>query len=200
MELNSPYGKVSMSHGHYFTFLSSCNYFQIFRQPAAYQRMVPHYFIFIGGMVEYNVLFSRHQGNLAMHWPNGLFYLATEVLANSLVPEANAQEGFLEIISFNQFQEISCVFRNSRTGRQYHRIKNNAFGFVWCNIIFNYDAFLTELPEVVHQVIGEGIVIVYQKNQWEMPLRKLPTFSKSWPKDGKIETRNSASSGASAAI
>ena len=86
---------------------------------------------------------------------------ASESLSDCLVTQTYSKYAFCRGITFDKVNTNSCFRRDTRSGRKQNFVIT--FHFVQCDFIIPEDrrCCSRELFNIMHEVIGEGIVIVY---------------------------------------
>lgn len=99
-----------------------------------------------------------------------IYEFCSKVFGDTLHSQTNSEDAFFVLPAGNEFRHYSGLRGQSWPGR-----KNNfvefAANFGAGGIVFHYDSFVEVSPEVVIQVVGEGIVII--ENQQPHGLRIL---------------------------
>src|SRR5579872_6681506 len=102
---------------------------------------------------------------LAMHDMSCADHTAPECFADRLVSEAHSQHWNLTGEMADQLDADSCLMRRTRAGRDHNSLRTQAFDLADGHLIVAANLDLgSQLADVLHQVVGERIVVVEYKN------------------------------------
>src|SRR5215471_583003 len=102
---------------------------------------------------------------LPMHEIASTNDLAPEGLPDSLVPETHSQNPHSASHAPNEFNADACFARRTRTGRDHEPLRPHLFDVAERNLIIPPHLDLgTQFSEILHQVVGERIVVVEDEN------------------------------------
>src|SRR4051812_43122400 len=100
-------------------------------------------------------------GHLAMHYLPCFYHAAAKSLANRLVAKADAQQGNFAGQALDQPEADSCLARRAGPGGDNNPLRRHARHLIdRQGIVAEHAAPRAELAEVLHQVVGEGVVVV----------------------------------------
>tara|TARA_R100000027_G_scaffold38992_1_gene28863 strand:- start:5012 stop:5302 length:291 start_codon:yes stop_codon:yes gene_type:complete len=96
-----------------------------------------------------------------VHESVGPYDLATEVLADALVTETDSEDGYFAGEPFDQGEALPS-FVGRAGSRGYHdRLGIESLRLVGCELIIPVDTGQrAQLPEILDEVVGEGIVVI----------------------------------------
>src|SRR5271156_4836510 len=102
--------------------------------------------------------FTVHQLRRATH-------VSAEGRADSLVSETDAEDGDFVGESPDEVDADASLLRCAGSGRKEDALRGECFDFANSELVVAADGHLrTQLAHVLHQVVGEGIVVVENKN------------------------------------
>src|SRR5664280_2649227 len=98
---------------------------------------------------------------LAMHEVGGTNDFAAKGCANRLMAEAHAEQGHASCEMADQFDADSGVLRGAWPGGDHDAIGMKVVDAADSDLVITaHHYLLTQFAEVLHQVVGEGVVIV----------------------------------------
>ncbi|MNT40235.1 hypothetical protein D3C72_1765360 [compost metagenome] len=163
MELHALDRQRLVAHAHDLAVVGPGGDLQAFRQRLAldHQRMVAGAGHRVGDVAEHADIVVRHRRHLAVHQLLGVDDLAAKGLADALVAETDAHDRQLagEVVD-GRHRDAGFV-RRARAGRQHQVLRRQRLDFFQRDFVVAEDLdFLPQLAEVLHEVVGEGIVVV----------------------------------------
>src|SRR3954453_20045966 len=106
-----------------------------------------------------------HGTSFSMHEIRGSDYLASEGGAQSLMSKAYAENWELPTELAEQLDADPRILRRAWAGRDANALRTHRCNFFYRNLIVApHHNFSAQLTQVLHQVVGEGIVIIEDKN------------------------------------
>ncbi|MNH25994.1 hypothetical protein D3C79_860220 [compost metagenome] len=110
---------------------------------------------------EHALVLVQHRAGLAMHHLAGAHYITTEGLANGLVAQAYAEDRQLAGKVLDGLQRHTGFSRGARAGGDDNALGVQGFDLGDGQFVIANDLDLcTQLAEVLHDVVGEGVVVV----------------------------------------
>ena len=107
----------------------------------------------------------RDAAGFAVHELRGADDVASEGCADGLVAEADSEDGPLAGEALNERDENAGVLRRAGAGREHEPLGREGFDLVDRELIVAADDhFGAEFAHVLHQVVGEGVVVVENKD------------------------------------
>jgi len=115
---------------------------------------------------EHTDILVMNLGCLAVHELLRMHDLAAEGLADTLMPQAHAENRDFARELFNRRHRHPCFIRRAGPGRDHDVIGFERIDAIKINLIVTVHLhLLPQLAKILHQVVGEGIVIVdHQKH------------------------------------
>lgn len=114
-----------------------------------------------------------HRTHLAMHNLMATDHTAAKRLANRLMPKADAQQGNASRRRrrMGQGQADASLCGGARAGRQHNHLgaKRHGCGHIQC-IIADHADIRAKFAQIMHQIIGETVIIVDQKQHIIWPI------------------------------
>src|SRR5581483_7839473 len=102
---------------------------------------------------------------LAMHEFRRANHLATECGTNRLMSQTHSQQRYLGGESPDQFNADSSLLWSARPRRQKNPVRTHPFHIRHRKSVIAPDYnFFAQLTQVLHQVVGKGIVVVENEN------------------------------------
>src|ERR1019366_8990419 len=102
---------------------------------------------------------------LAVHEGGGTNNFAAEGRANRLMAEAHAQQRHAPCEMADQFDADASFLRGARAGRDHDAIGTKLLNPANRDLVITaHHYLLTQFAEVLHQVVGEGVVIIQNKD------------------------------------
>ena len=87
--------------------------------------------------------------------------LAAERLADRLMAQADAENRHLPASLLDDFQRHAGLVRRARPGRDHDALRRQLANLLDRQLVVARDAHvLTQLAEVLHEVVGEAVVVV----------------------------------------
>ena len=163
MKLHAPDGKFPVLHAHDFALVGFRRDFQAGGQGVALddERMIARGRKRIGHALEQVQAVVFDERGFAMHHPVVHDHVGAEGVADALVAEADAEQRNLRPERADDFIRETGLARRTRAGRN-----EDAFG-VECAHLLDGDLVVAmhlhvglQLAEILHEVVGERIVIV----------------------------------------
>src|ERR1700733_16046154 len=108
----------------------------------------------------------HHRAGLAMHEMRGASHAAAEGFPDRLVSQTDPEHGNFSCEVADQIDADARLMRRARPGRDYDPLGVHFLDLAHRDLIVTTDFHLgARLPDVLDQVVGEGIVIVEYENQ-----------------------------------
>ena len=100
-------------------------------------------------------------GSLAMHDFLGMHDAPAEGLAYTLMAQADAQQGQFSLKMIDDIDGYPRLVGGARPGRNHDPRRVQILDFLQANLVVAENAHVfTQFAEILHQVVGEGIVII----------------------------------------
>ena len=166
MKLDSPDRQVTMLNGHDFPLLGLRCDLQAFRQGGTvqYERVVTSGCKILGHSLEKAFSLVLDGRGLAVHQTIRANHLASEMLPYALVAQANTEDWLFSRKGIDNGQTATCLIRGAWPRGNNQRIGSQIDGFLRREGIVAANFLLhSELAEVLDQVIGEGIEVIYDQ-------------------------------------
>ena len=163
VKLHTVHGQRLVAHTHNFAVVRPGCYFKALRQRLALddQRMIACCGERIGQSAEYAVAVVVNLRSLAVHQRLGVNDLAAKSLSNALVAEANAEQRDFTGEVLDRGNRNTGFVRRTGAGRDDKVLRIQFFDLLHGDfIVAVYQHFFAEFGEILHQVIGKGVVIV----------------------------------------
>ncbi len=166
MELYAPDGQFAVAQAHDFAFGGFGGDFEAVREGGAFdeQGVVAGGLQALGESAEEVFAVMGDGGGLAVHEAVGPDDVSSEVLADGLVAEADAEDGDLAGEGFDHGDGDAGFGGRAGAGGDEHAFGLEGDGFFYGDLVVSEDALLdAESTEVLDEVEGEGIVVVDDK-------------------------------------
>jgi hypothetical protein len=166
MKLHAFHREVAMAHGHDLTFVGACRNFQHIRQRLRLrdQRMVTARLERLRQSRQDAAAIVMHVRRLAMHETRGAHDFAAEHFDERLMPEADAEHRHLARERGDHLHRDSGIVWRTGTGRDAQVRRLQRLRLVHRNpVVAMHEHLGAEDHEGLHQVVGEGIVVVDQQ-------------------------------------
>ena len=163
-----------VAHAHDFAVFCPGGDFQAIRQAFAldHQRVVAGAGHRVGQTVKHAEVQMLHRRGLAVHQLLGVDDLATKRLADALVAQTHAKDGNLAGKALDGGHRHTGFQRRARAGGNHQVLRRQAGDIVQADfVVTEHLHILPQFAEVLHQVVGEGVIIVdHQQHVWRIPL------------------------------
>lgn len=163
VKLDAPDGEFFVGEPHDLALFSLGGNFETIRQARTLdkKRVVARGLHRIGQAFENIGVAVLHGAGLAMHETISANDLASEVLPNALMPEADAEERLLSGKGLDHGEADACLVGRTGTGRDHHTIWIEREGFLHRDGIVAKDLLLhPKLPEILDEIIGERVEVI----------------------------------------
>src|SRR6185312_1391270 len=106
-----------------------------------------------------------HRAGLSMHEITGPDYIPSEGCAQSLMAKAHTQNRKAAAELAKQLDADARILRRAWAGRNEDTFRTQSLHFFHRDLIIAaHDNFRAQLTQILHQVVGERIVVVQNKN------------------------------------
>ena len=166
MELNAPDGKLPVADTHNLSFVGAGGYQKALREGFGLDEegVVAGCDQGVGQALEQVLLLVPDRGSLAVHDPVRPSDSGPERLPNALVPEANPEEGLDPSPLCDGGETDAGLVGVAGPRGKDEPVEGSCFDLIqWLEVIAHDLALSTELTEILYQVIGKGIVVVYDE-------------------------------------
>ena len=168
MELNAFDGELAMAEAHDDA-VGFGGDFEAARQRAVFddERMIARGFEVLREIAKNGFAVVMNFAGLAVHDFFCADDFAAEGVADGLMAEANAENGDFPGEALDDGNAQAGFARGAWAGRNNDALGAHARDFVESDLVVAaHGEFLSELAEVLRQVVGERIVVVEQQNHW----------------------------------
>ncbi|OHC45653.1 MAG: hypothetical protein A2092_18790 [Rhodobacteraceae bacterium GWE1_64_9] len=124
--------------------------------------------------LEHTFALVVHHAHLAMHDLVAAHDLATESLADGLVPKADTQQRDARLGCGNgQRQTDAGLCRIAGAGRQHDHFRAQGHGLLHIQRIIAQNADIgPKFAQIMDEIVGETVIIVDQQQHWAGPCRE----------------------------
>ncbi|MNC08203.1 hypothetical protein D3C75_557830 [compost metagenome] len=110
---------------------------------------------------EYTLVLVKYRASLTMHHLAGAHHITAKSLADGLVAEADAKNRKFAGEMLDRFNRDAGFGRGARTGGHNDAFRVEGFDFSDGQFIVAHDFNLgAELAQVLHNVVGKGVVVI----------------------------------------
>ena len=163
MELHPPDGEFAVTQAHDLAFRGFGGDFEALGERGALneKRVVAGGGEALGEVFEHIGVLVKNGRGLAVHETVGAHDVAAEVVADGLVAEADAEDGFLTGEGLDHVERHARLGGRAGAGRDEHAVGVKGERLGRRDLVVAEDALLhAQLAEVLDQVEGKGVVIV----------------------------------------
>jgi hypothetical protein len=116
--------------------------------------------------------------DLAMHQPRGPFYPRAKGMGDTLVPEANAKDGYLPVkVGYGLVGDPGVSLWPARARRDDKMGRFQGRQLLYSDGIVAKDArFHTEFSQVLHEIVGKGIIVIDHDYHLPPPVSQFATL------------------------